>query len=196
MKSLDKDHLGGCILNDSVGDINTWSPCLWDSLITLTKAKSIIDVGCGVGYSLNYFINKGIDGFGIEGLEEVLQYSNVANNIVIHDYTKGAYIPNCNIDLAWSCEFVEHVEEKYKENFMKTFNKCNYVAMTHALPGQVGYHHVNTQHPKYWIDCFGDYGFYYMESESEELKSCLNDKSYGHWIKNSFMLFKKINLFK
>lgn len=191
MISLEQNHLGGCILNESVGDHNTWCPALWDMLIETTGAKSVVDIGCGIGYSLKYFLDKGLFGTGIEGLESVLQHSPIPNHILIHDYTKGAYIPEKNVDLAWSCEFVEHVEERFMENFMVTFDKCDYVAMTHALPGQIGYHHVNCQPPEYWIKAFTDRGFDYMENETMMLRQSIADKSYGHWVKSTFMLFKK-----
>ena len=194
MKILGHEHLGGCILDGSLGDINTWCPSLWDRLVELTNAKSVIDVGCGVGYSLKYFSDKGLSVFGVDGLQDVLQHSPLPDRIVIHDYTKGVYTTNDKIDLAWSCEFVEHIEEKFMENFMKTFDQCGYVAMTHALPGQSGYHHVNCQLPEYWITAFANRGFRYMENETQMLKECIADKPYGHWVRNSFMLFKNENV--
>lgn len=190
MEFIGKDHLGGCIVNASVGDINTWSPCLWDMLIEMTNAKTIVDVGCGVGYSLKYFSDKGLSVVGIDGFEDVLKHSPIADLIVIHDYTQGPYTLDKTVDLAWSCEFVEHIEEQFVENFMKTFDGCGYVAMTHALPNQSGYHHVNCQPPEYWIGVFSNRGFRYMESETKLLKDSIADKPYGHWIRNSFMLFK------
>lgn len=63
--------------------------------------------------------------------------------------------------------------------------------MTHALPGQVGYHHVNCQPKEYWINLFAQRGFAYKEVETNTLKECMGDKPYGHWVRNSFMLFKK-----
>ena len=196
MKFLENGHLGGCILYDQVGDINTWTPRLWDDLIKLIDAKSIIDVGCGVGYSLQYFKNKGISAIGIDGLEDVLTHSPVPELITIHDYTKDKYVPDRIIDLAWSCEFVEHIEENFVENFMKTFDMCRYVGMTHALPNQPGYHHVNCQLPEYWINLFTIRGFKYMNVETKILKDSIMEESYGHWVKNSFMLFKNEKLGK
>lgn len=189
--SVQRGHLGGCYLNNNNGDLGSWAPPLWDRLIDFTNAKSIVDVGCGGGYSLKYFIDKGLDGLGIDGLEEVLQHSPVSERIVIHDYTKGEYVLNCDVDLAWSCEFVEHVEEKYKENFMKTFDRCKYIGITHATPGQDGYHHVNCQHADYWINSFSDHGFDYLEQESKEMRNLLLNKPYGNWPRLTFMLFKK-----
>lgn len=188
--SLNKGHLGGCHVSSTIGDVGSWCPCLWDLLIEITEAKSIVDVGCGAGYSLKYFMDKGIASIGIEGLPEVLHYSPVPNNIIIHDYTIGEFVLDWKCDLAWSCEFVEHVEEKYTKNFMKTFEKCNYVGMTHAVPGQGGYHHVNEQPSPYWIDVFRHHGFEYLEQESIKLRQTLDNQTYGGWVKNTFKLFR------
>jgi 2-polyprenyl-3-methyl-5-hydroxy-6-metoxy-1,4-benzoquinol methylase len=67
-------HLGGCELND-FGDTNSYVPETWDKLIEDYKPKKIIDVGCGGGYSLKYFLEKNIDGVGVEGFEEAIEKS-------------------------------------------------------------------------------------------------------------------------
>ena len=101
--------------------------------------------------------------------------------------------------MSWCCEFVEHVEEKYVHNFMKTFNECSLVAMTHGVPGQPGHHHVNCQTPEYWIKHFKEYGFNYLEDYSISLRKLLPDwdsintdfvPNGGH-VKNTLMIFKK-----
>jgi len=187
------NHLGGCVFE---GDIGTFAPQVWDKLIELYNPKTVIDVGCGCGYSLKYFMDKNVDGIGVEGYKEAIARSPVGGNIVLHDYTRGPFVPPSNFDLAWCCEFVEHVEEKYKANFMQTFAKCNLVAMTHAVPGQPGFHHVNCQNADYWITTFSDYGFEYLEEKSLMLRKLLFNED-GSWkpngghVRNTLMLFKR-----
>jgi hypothetical protein len=194
---MSNNHLGGCVIdNKTNGDIGTYAPQVWDKLIELYNPKTILDVGCGAGYSLKYFMDKGIDGIGIEGYREAIQRSPIKGNLVEHDYTKGEYIPTSNFDLAWSCEFVEHVEEQYLHNFMKSFNVCKYVAITHAVPGQPGFHHVNCQPKEYWIDIFRSYKFEYLEDVSLMLRSLLYDENggsleNGSHVRNTLMIFKK-----
>ena len=185
----DISHLGGCYFGD--GDINTYVTAIWDKLIEIYNPKTIIDIGCGLGHSLAYFLEKGVNSFGIEGLPAAINCSPVKEHIIKHDYTLDKYVPENNIDLAWCCEFVEHVEEKYLENFMLTFSKCKIVAMTHAVPGQKGYHHVNCQPKEYWIDKFKEYGFTYNENMSLELRK-LAVKPFGHHVKNTLMIFEKL----
>jgi hypothetical protein len=168
--STEKSHLGGCIISN---DIGTWAPQVWDALIEKFKIKSMVDVGCGAGHSLKYFIDKNIEGIGIEGFIDAIESSPVKSHIKIHDYTEAPYILEKTYDLAWCCEFVEHVEEQYSANFMKTFEGCKLVAMTHALPGQPGFHHVNCQVADFWIDKFKKSNFSYEESLSLNLRSLL-----------------------
>lgn len=201
---MEKEYLGGCIINDNYpqfgkGDVGTWAPQVWDDVIKTHNVKSIVDVGCGAGHSLNYFINKGLDSMGIEGYLPAIKKSLVKKYIKVHDYTLGEFIPYKKYDMSWCCEFVEHVEEIYVDNFMKTFNECSLVAMTHGLPGQPGHHHVNCQPPEYWIKHFEKYGFNYLEEYSIGIRKLLPDwdsnnpvfvPNGGH-VKNTLMIFKK-----
>jgi len=193
-----KKHLGGCILGqpNSFGDIDTWAPQIWDNIIARYDIKSVLDIGCGGGYSLKYFLEKGLYGLGIEGLEVAREVSPVKDNIIIHDYTVHAYHPNQDYDFGWCCEFVEHIESQYILNFMMTVKKCKTFAMTHAIPGQGGYHHVNEQNASYWINILQYYNFKYNLDYSEYLKSLLVDTNgdplqNGKWIRNSLLFFER-----
>lgn len=186
------NHLGGCIINEGHGDTGTYAPQVWDFLIDKLKINSVVDVGCGAGYSLQYFINKGLTGVGVEGLEEAIIRSPVKQHIILHDYTKGPYYLAGDYDLAWSCEFVEHVDEAFVNNFMVTFSKAKYVAMTHAVPGQPGHHHVNCQVADYWISLFKQYGFELLNELSIEARSKLNNCENGGHVKSTLMIFKHL----
>ena len=191
-----KDHLGGCILS---GDSATYVTVVWDKLIELFNIKSMLDVGCGCGYSTKYFIDKGVESLGVEGYIPAITNSLVKDNLEIHDYTLGVFVPLKRYDLAWCCEFVEHVEEKYVDNFMKTFDMCDVVAMTHGVPDQPGYHHVNCQEAEYWIKKLEEYDFEYLEDISFMLRDSLltytietpQNLQFGGHVKNTLMIFKK-----
>lgn len=82
------------------------------------------------------------------------------------------------------------------------FNESNLVAMTHALPGQPGHHHVNCKNADYWIKIFNEYGFEYLEDYSISLRNLLPDwnknepnfiPNGGH-VKNTLMIFKKYEI--
>ena len=171
----EKKHLGGYIIG---GDPNTYAPEIWDWMITF-GIKSIIDLGCGEGYATKYFIDNGVEAIGIEGSIIAINNSPVKNNIILHDYTLGPFIPNKKYDAIWCCEFVEHVEEKYISNFLETFKQTKYIIMTHALPGQGGFHHVNEQMSDYWISRIEKENFTYDHNISLYLRKLTEAK----WMK-------------
>ena len=180
-------HLGGYIIGlTDHGDPNTYATEVWDWMIN-NNIKSVLDIGCGQGFSTKYFLDKGIKSTGVEGGEIAYNTSPVKDNLIQHDYTKGKAPITENYDAAWCCEFVEHVEEKYVENFLDSFDKCERIFMTHAVPGQVGYHHVNCQKSEYWINKLEKRGFVYDDNLTHSLRRLTNKMH----VKNTLLYFKK-----
>ena len=75
-------------------------------------------------------------------------------------YRKGAWWPASAYDMAWSAEFVEHVDEQYIMNYMSTFKRAKYILITHATWG--GWHHTCVHNSQWWIQTFESYGFAYQ----------------------------------
>lgn len=152
----ERPHLGGYLKG---GDAGSFCPEMWTWLVRKYRIKSVIDVGCGEGQALKFFGDLGCYVRGVDGIPQP-----GLGSFVCHDYTTGPYEPNPwadgrGFDLCWCCEFVEHVEQRYEENFLATFECARMVAMTHGLPGQGGHHHVNCQPPEYWIQRMKEHGF-------------------------------------
>ena len=141
-------HLGGYIPG---GDKETYAKEIWDWMIQ-NGMKSILDIGCGEGWAVKYFIENNCYAIGIEGGTNAINNSPVKNHLVQHDYTKEPYFNHTQYDAIWCCEFVEHVEQKFEDNFLQTFKMGKTVFLTHAIPGQIGFHHVNCQTAEYWIE--------------------------------------------
>lgn len=179
-------HLGGFIAG---GDPDTFDPAVWQDLIKEFKPRNMIDIGCGEGHAIKWFVDNGVDGIGIEGSTKALENSPVKDRITIHDYTKGPYRVESSFDLAWSCEFVEHVESQFSNNYMTTFNASPVVAMTYSEPqwSSGGHHHVNCQPQSYWNTVFEFWGYMWMEEYSMHLRSIATAK----WIKPTVSIFKK-----
>lgn len=147
--------------------------------------KSLLDIGCGPGDMIKLARSIGYDAEGIDG-----DYSCTRDvDIILHDFVKGPYNHNKKYDLGYSCEFVEHVEEKYIPNFMESFKSCNHIIMTFAPPNTKGYHHVNCNTEKFWIDIFKEFNF----SFDDNLTKIIREKStmernfireYGLYFKN------------
>ena len=171
IKIIHDGHLGGYVEG---GDDGTYAPKLWDALIADLDIKSMVDIGCGEGHSSKYFADKRIRVLAIDGSKKVLATA-VYRPIIVHDYCESAYIPDRIYDLSWCCECLEHIDEKYIPNFMATFKKSKIAAITHALPGQGGYHHINEKDDVYWIEQFKKYGFKYNEEASIKYRAIDED---------------------
>lgn len=163
------------------GDPDSHIPELWDWAIGKFKITSMIDVGCGAGTAMNWFQARGCEVLGVEGLP-----LNEDSRIVEHDYTLGPYKPKRKFDLAWSCEFVEHIETPYIPNFIATFQSARIVMMTHGLYWQAGHHHVNCQRPEYWLDIMKASGFTLLGRETIESR----DRALQHYWKHSGLIFR------
>lgn len=160
--------LGGNIFG---GDENTYCPPVWDYLIDTFKPSTICDVGCGEGHLMLYFFKKGISVAGIEGLEENKFYAPAAirNTIIIHDFqNRFDQVKKC--DMVLSCEFVEHVEEKYSINYLDQFKECGILVFTHAVPDQIGRHHVNCKDDAYWISVMEVFKFTWLKEETNQAR--------------------------
>ena len=179
-------HLGGFVRG---GDPDTYDPVVWDELMRQFKPVNMIDVGCGEGHSLRWFFDRGVKVCGVEGSTKALEHNPMAEHIKLHDYTIGPFDPSDSFDLAWSCEFVEHVEPKYVNNFMATFKKASVVAMTYSEPqwSDGGHHHVNCQPQSYWNGIFEFWGYQWMEEYSMHLRSIAT----ARWVKPTLSVFRK-----
>ena len=167
-KSFNDGHLGGCNVE---GDPATHYPIMWKFLCEKLKIKSAVDIGCGFGYSLDFFKKHlKLDAIGIEGSAKVQELALNNDLIKVHDYSKGPLILPETYDLAWSSEFVEHVPPQYVENFISTFKCCKYIAITYASIGQTGHNHVNENSESYWIDLMMRYGLVFDAHFTGELR--------------------------
>lgn len=196
MKELGIDptrpHLGG--YNVDHNGQGTWAPELWERLIADehaagTPIRTMVEIGSGLGDTVRWFREHpaGIDALGIDGEPEAARVSGA----ILHDYTTGPrLVAAC--DLVWSAEFVEHVEERYLDNFMRTFACGRLVGLTAAQPGDSGHHHVNCRSSNYWIEVFARYGFAYDKEYTRELKKTVPfGEPRCRCIRNNFLAFRK-----
>ena len=173
-------HMGGCAMN---GDGATYYPHMWRKMIEKYNIESVVDVGCGRGFALDFFKDEGTRIHGVEGCAEAVKKNLApADTLKLHDYENdGCYIPLDKYDLCWSCEFVEHVEEQKKNNFIATFRRAKLVAMTYATPGQGGHHHVNEKPEGYWVSTMASEGFSLLSDDTNEMRV----HAYGDHVKYS-----------
>jgi len=142
------------------------------------NVKTMLDIGCGPAGMVELACKMGVDAQGIDGDFEVERPDVL---VTIHDYASGPSKLELEVDLVWSCEFVEHVYEEYLPNFMADFQRGKTVFMTFAPPNTPGHHHVNCNTKEYWIDVFNRYGFDYSDELTDQLRK---NSTMGRWKKN------------
>lgn len=142
-------HLGGHLYKTHIDESSL------DYLIDRYNVESMCDIGCGPGGMVKLAQEKGIQSTGIDG-DFTLKHSDEIN-VIVHDFTTGPlHLPE--VDLSWSVEFLEHVHEKYMDNYFSVFSVSRIVFCTFSMTTR-GHHHVNINNQEYWDSKFNDYGF-------------------------------------
>lgn len=184
MKDKKHKHLGGNLEN---GDPDTFSEKVWKYLLEITNANKILDLGSGRGYTSKWFIDHGLTVTAVDGLEQNISTAIVPT--ILHDLTTGPYLNS--VDLVICVEVVEHIEEIFLENLLNSLSNGNYIFMTHAVPGQTGYHHVNCQNSEYWINHLANKNFKLLETESNKLRELAKEDN-ARWLVQNGMIFQRI----
>lgn len=172
------EHLGGHENETHIDD------GALEFIIRATGAKSMVDVGCGPGGMVELALSKGLNAAGIDG--DFTLKRNVPCHL--HDFTVGHVDLGRNYDICWCVEFVEHVEEQYMDNYIRVFQQCRYLMMTHAFPGQTGHHHVNEQVSQYWIDKLTQAGFIFEIEMTKAIRRASSMKA--PYIRQHGLFFK------
>ncbi|MEI6167049.1 MAG: class I SAM-dependent methyltransferase [bacterium] len=146
--------------------------------LELFNPLSVLDVGCGTGWSIEYLLTRGIDVIGLEGSELAIRKAKHPERIEKCDLRRELNLTR-RFDMIWCIEVVEHVHPSHVHNLMRTFvNHSDRVVMSAAKPGQGGEGHFNEQPPEYWIELFAQYGYGYDESSTQilrQLKECYSE---------------------
>ncbi|EGA8118254.1 TPA: hypothetical protein ACJGTR_004464 [Salmonella enterica subsp. enterica serovar Hvittingfoss] len=165
----DLKHLGGNIVE---GDPRTFAPSVWDYIIKRFAIKSVLDIGSGLGFAANYFHHAGIKTLAVEGLP--LNVTNAIFPSLHQDITQKPIL--CNVDFVHCQEVVEHIEEEFLENVLSSLSCGRFILITHAVPGQGGYHHVNEQPAEYWINHLSRYSCELLEEDTMRVRRlAIND---------------------
>lgn len=129
--------------------------------LELVDAKSVLDVGCGVGTWLSIYHKQGVtEILGIDG-------AYVDRKLLMIDQDRfqahNLSIPldiDRKFDLVQSLEVAEHIGADYAAQFISELTRLgNVILFSAAVPCQLGTGHVNEQFIDYWIDLFIGHGY-------------------------------------
>jgi|GEM_PF-1003440 len=139
--------------------------------IELFQPKTLLDVGCGTGMSMDYFRKHGVNVFGIEGSQLARSKARRPDLIQIGDLHTQIDL-NRQFDVVWCFEVAEHIHPDFAETLTGTIGRHgNVVVLSAAQPGQGGCGHLNEQPPEYWIDQFLRIGFHLDEVTTSKFHS-------------------------
>ena len=149
------------------------------------KPSSVLDVGCGTGLSLNFFLEKGIAATGLENSNKAINISSVKIHIIKHNLNN-IYLTEKHYDLIWCFEVIEHIHPKYEHNFLQTLiHHSDNILLSAARPGQGGSGHFNEQEPDYWVRKFSKLGY------ENDVELTVKFRSTGEPFTGNILYFKK-----
>ena len=148
---------------------------VFDAVLAWFSPKNLLDVGCGVGLTLQYALNKGLEVCGLEGSKAALESFPVREIIKFANLNKPQFIGR-KFDLVWSVEVAEHIHPKYTHYYLDTLVRHgDCVLLSAAPPGQGGTGHFNEQPQSYWIELMRQRGFGLEVAKTQATQS-LSDK--------------------
>lgn len=125
------------------------------------RPRTVLDLGCGTGRSLDFFLERGIDATGVENSSIAIRNARHPERIVQANLNQPVDLGR-TFDLVWSYEVVEHIHPDFVETLVDTFARHgDRVVLSAAHPGQGGQGHFNEQPASYWIEKFSARGYRY-----------------------------------
>lgn len=129
-------------------------------ILELVPARSVVDVGCGVGTWLSVFGAHGVsDIVGVDGTYVSGQLEIPAEQFIPRDLEQRLTLDR-GFELAMSLEVAEHLPATVASTFVASLCDLAPVVMfSAAVPSQGGVLHVNEQWPDYWAALFAEHGY-------------------------------------
>ena len=79
-------------------------PKVWDAIIESTRCQSVLDIGCGYGWAMEHFHNRGVSVRGVEAYPPAIFSNRLPSCVQGHDYTTGhALCEDVWFDVCWCC---------------------------------------------------------------------------------------------
>jgi len=164
-----------------------------EAILKTFRPASLIDVGCGSGWIVEYCLPR-VPVVGIEGSVEAVRLMKPHVRRVVHlaDLTRPPIPQVYDYEFCLCVEVAEHIALDDVPAFIEWITAGSHTLLTAAPPGQGGCHHVNEQPPKYWIDMMESRGFSFNEPATgawRELASRLTPQA--PWVVRNSMYFER-----
>jgi len=169
-----------------------------ETIYSILKPKTFIDVGCGPGHFANEFKKLGKDKISVTATD----FSNYSKEFIdpsVKFMLKDLRVPfnlNKKYDVVLCLEVIEHIDKKYEDTLCKNLIDLTkkYLIITAAPPGQFGLNHVNCKPLDYWKTKFIELGLVYDEGLTYKMISIWKNIHRGlvvNYFINNFLVFSK-----
>ncbi len=183
-------HNGMFLYEDELYMASLFPKKILDKAIEFFQPKTVLDLGCGIGKSLDYFLSHSIDVVGVDGSKIAISHAKHPERIIPYNLTKELRLKK-TFDLIWSFEFVEHIHPQFTRNLLQTFsNHSDTIVMSAAKPGQGGSGHFNEQPAAYWIEQMSTKGYRLNENLTSQFHSI--DETHAH----NILVFQRSTVFQ
>jgi glycosyltransferase involved in cell wall biosynthesis len=156
---------------------------VYDIIMTLSKPKSVLDIGCGTGMYLKPFENNNILVLGVDGSANAKRHSVInPQQLLIHDITTPLVL-NKKYDAVICFEVAEHIPTTASAMLVTTLTKhAGTIFFTAAPPGQGGHEHINEQPFSFWEDLFAKEGYAVNTQLTEYARKELKRNNVVWWL--------------
>lgn len=135
------------------------------------QPRSVLDLGCGTGRTLDYLLARQLDAQGTEGSAKAISLARHPERIRRHNLEKPLDLGR-RFDLLWCFEVVEHIRPAKVDVLLDTIVRhSGLIVLSAAHPGQGGDGHFNEQPPEYWIERMKRRSFALLREETEALRA-------------------------
>lgn len=157
-------------------------------VLALTRARRVIDVGCGTGEWLLVFMECGVEEvLGVDG--EWLDPARLRippARFRRHDLRTPLRLAE-SFELVISLETAEHLPEAAAGIFIESLTTLGPVVLfSGAIPFQGGTGHVNEQWPDYWAAHFRKHGYVALDCLRKQIWS---NQKVAWWYAQNLLLF-------
>lgn len=151
----------------------------------LDKSKSVIDLGCGIGFYSEYLEKRGHSVYSYEGTPGI---EAIALTRPIYPIDLSSYNEFGNKGQVICLEVGEHIPEEFEDVFIDNITKAcdSTLIISWAIHGQGGDGHVNCRDNDYIIRKIEEKGFTYDPASSNYLRAHASNCT---WFKNTIMVF-------
>lgn len=169
----DKDYYQRIYQQNDVGP-NMYSRHVMDCCLTTAKVlteyvrpKTVLDIGCGLGYLVAAFRALGVDAYGFDMSEDADKYRLSSAKPFCWVDNISNFSTRRRYDLVTCIEVLEHVPfEQASVAIAKMALITDYIAFSSDQIGIDEPTHVNVQDQEYWDDLFALYDFWEVPNVS------------------------------